>query len=70
MNLLYSVAGTGIGLTILFLYIKYKIKEAEQLKNKVSTLEQKKAYRDEVIEQLSKPQSINDTIDKLRTGEF
>lgn len=70
MTWLYSLASTGIGLTILFLYMKYKIKQTERLKTQNENLEQKKEYRDEVIKQLSTPQSIDDTIDSLRSGDF
>lgn len=67
---LYWIAGTGVGLTALFLYLKHVLKQREQLKFDKKILESQKDYRDEVISQLSKPHSIDDTIDSLQSGKF
>lgn len=70
LSALYWFLGTGVGLSALLLYVRYNIKKREKLTYQNDMLETTKDYQDEVIEQLSKPQSLNDTIDSLHKGKF
>ena len=64
--------GLGIGGAVIFIFL-YLLRQArKQYKTEIdnSTLKKQKAYRDEVIDQLTKKQSTDATIDSLRSGDF
>lgn len=68
--MLYYLLGTGIGITLLLVYIRYNVRQRERLKRENESLASQKKYRDEVIEIVSKRPSVDGTIDELRSGEF
>lgn len=70
MFTLYCIIGTGAGLTALLMYLKHVLKQRDELKSNQKVLESQKDYRDEVIEELSKPVTVDDTIDSLHSGKF
>lgn len=70
MTLFYAILSTGVGLTLLLLYVRHLIQEQNKLKHQTTILKAQKEYLNEVTQKLSKPQSIDDTIDLLQDGKF
>lgn len=70
MDTLYWVLGSGAGLTALLLYMRHLLNQKAKLEHQNAILKTTEEYQSEVIKQLSKPKSIDDTVDSLHKGEF
>jgi hypothetical protein len=70
MEGLYWLAGTGIGLTAFFLYLRHVMLAREKLSYENQKLEDETKYQSKFIKLVATPISDDATIDKLRKGDF